>query len=564
MTETHPTDAQLNDMSGTADAEQEVLFIPTGESPYYTSFYKMLYRLLKVSRRAGDLRVFKDGDLTFGVRAGKWFNGDALIEKAELTEQSLTNNQTNYIYYTAAGALTVNTTGFPVPSVTPHIPLAAITTSAGDYDGRDASDGGDITDCRAAALFTVQGSAAGNIDALDWQESVADEVDFTAAEPGSPTQGDRYLNTGTGNSSGTGQSVTANYVYEWNGASWTEIVPTEAAACLVEDRDMLIGYNGSAWVDIGTFALLNEAQTFFSATDISAAEAETLTDGSNADGLHVHGTSGLADDAVTKDKINADVAGSGLEQHTDGTLRIAAAAAGDGLQGGAGAALAFDASDVAGSGLKDDGSENLELDVHGLASAEISITQDQIAFSDESAAGDPTKKEAVADLIGKIAGDGIIQDGTDKKLDVNVDDSTLEISGDVVRAKDGGMTIAKLAAAVQDLMPNLNLTGQNDGDGTGTMTIQARDAANNNLAERFRVRAWIADAQWSEPDAQTDFSVTTGEQLRELEANADYEVISDANGTVVMNIDTAADKTVYVMAEIDGRICTGSVAITGN
>lgn len=38
----------------------------------------------------------------------------------------------------------------------------------------------------------------------------------------------------------------------------------------------------------GTMATLNEADTFFGATDISGAEAETLTDGSDADSLHIH------------------------------------------------------------------------------------------------------------------------------------------------------------------------------------------------------------------------------------------------------------------------------------
>ena len=130
MTEQYPSDAELNGLSGTTDNEQEVLFITTGEAPYYTSFYKTLYRLLKVARRGGDCRVFKDGDLTFGVRAGRYFNGDTAVNYAEVLAQALTNTQTNYVFLTAAGVLTVNTTGFPVPSVTPHIPLATILTAS--------------------------------------------------------------------------------------------------------------------------------------------------------------------------------------------------------------------------------------------------------------------------------------------------------------------------------------------------------------------------------------------------------------------------------------------------
>jgi len=135
---------------------------------------------------------------------------------------------------------------------------------------------------------------------------------------------------------------------------------------------------------------------------------------------------------------------------------------------------------------------------------------------------------------------------------------------DTAGLTNNAVTVAKLAAAVQDVIPYLAPAGTDDGDGTGYMDIQAKDAAGNNLAQRFLVRTWIADAEYSQPDAQTDFSVTTGQQMRELEADADYEVISDATGLVRMNIDTATDKTVYVMAEIAGRIYTGSVAITGN
>ncbi len=155
MTELYPSDAELNALSGTTDSEQEVLYVTAGESPYYTSFYKMLQRLLKVARRGGDLRVFKDGDLTFGVRPGRYYNGDSWVSYSQVLAQALTNNATNYIYLTAAGVLTVNTTGFPVPSVTPHIPLAKIVTSAGAYDGRDASEGGDITDYRGGAILSV-------------------------------------------------------------------------------------------------------------------------------------------------------------------------------------------------------------------------------------------------------------------------------------------------------------------------------------------------------------------------------------------------------------------------
>ena len=264
MTETYIDDSTLNALSGTEDTVQGVKYPGIYEAPYYLSFYKMLNRLLLVCTRAGDLRVYQDGDLTFGVRAGSYLNGNTLVSYSAVTGQSLTDDKTNYIYLTAAGALTKNTTGFPTPSSTSHVRLATIVAASGAITS--------VTDNRATAMYQPQ-----------------------------------------------------------------------------------------------------------------------------------------------------------------------------------------------------------------------------------------------------------------------------------------------------TVVPMLDLSGIDDADGTGTVSIVAKDYTGGNaLANRYLMRVWIAEAEYSEPDAQTDFSVTIGEEMRELEANADYEVISNGSGAVTMNIDTATDKTVYVMAEIAGRIYTGSVAITGN
>jgi len=138
----------------------------------------------------------------------------------------------------------------------------------------------------AAVWISTGGGAAGL--GFDWQESVINILDFTAAEPAGPGAGDRYLNTGTGVGSVTGQAVVADHIYEWSGLLWEDFTPDEGAVTLDETSNMLTAYNGAAWVNIGTFALLTEAQTFFAATNILGAEAETLTDGSDAAGLHFH------------------------------------------------------------------------------------------------------------------------------------------------------------------------------------------------------------------------------------------------------------------------------------
>lgn len=163
----------------------------------------------------------------------------------------------------------------------------------------------------------------------------------------------------------------------------------------------------------------------------------------------------LKDDGVTAAKLNSDVAGTGLEQHTDGSIRIAAAAAGDGLAGGAGSALALDISEFgdvavatgdkflmldsdgsthqlesiddissfqAGAGLVASAgvlavvnatngglsvnADDVNLDLDDLAAAVVDVAADSIAIIDASDGGS-TKKESVADLVAAMSGSGI-------------------------------------------------------------------------------------------------------------------------------------------------------------
>lgn len=63
-----------------------------------------------------------------------------------------------------------------------------------------------------------------------------------------------------------------------------------------------------------------------------------------------------------------------------------------------------------------------------------------------------------------LAGAGLVANGS--ALDVNVDNSTLEIVGDVVRMKDAGTTFAKLATAVSDRLGGYDRREDFVGDGS--------------------------------------------------------------------------------------------------
>jgi hypothetical protein len=78
MSERYPDDAAL--LALESDAATGVEYIPTGRSPYYLEFRKLVQRLLLAAERANDLRVYQDGDLSIGVRPGR-----CLIQNAAVT-----------------------------------------------------------------------------------------------------------------------------------------------------------------------------------------------------------------------------------------------------------------------------------------------------------------------------------------------------------------------------------------------------------------------------------------------------------------------------------------------
>lgn len=150
------------------------------------------------------------------------------------------------------------------------------------------------------------------VQGLDWQNSVLDRDLVTS--PISPSSGDRYIISGIGGDWSTG---TINDIAEWNGTAWIFETPNEGFASWIEDENILVVYNGSSWITFSSATSHNnlsglqggttnqyyhltssqhtEITTFFASTDISASEAETLTDGSNADSLHIHSSTGISD-----------------------------------------------------------------------------------------------------------------------------------------------------------------------------------------------------------------------------------------------------------------------------
>jgi hypothetical protein len=170
MAETYPTDNELLNMQ--SESETGVEFIPTGTAPYYLHFRKLLYRLLLASRRANDLRVYDEGALDIGVKAGKFWLGTQLIEYEGSSGNTLADDKENiYIYLDPAGSLVTNEySNFPEMVSTPHIRLAIVSTSGGDIDS--------IIDCRAGHNIFLPYGAGGikkNIEAHTADDTLTED-----------------------------------------------------------------------------------------------------------------------------------------------------------------------------------------------------------------------------------------------------------------------------------------------------------------------------------------------------------------------------------------------------
>lgn len=199
MGEVYPSDNTLLNLQ--ADAESGVEYIPTGAAPYYLHFRKLLYRLLLATHRANDLRVFDEGGLEVGVKAGRFWLGTMLLGYAGSTGNALADDKAAiYLYLTVDGTLVANEyAGFPDMATTPHVRLAIITTSAGDITS--------IVDCRGGHNCIVPHGAGGvrtaieahtNDDALAAVESGGVHTNLgatavvTLSLPADPPQGTQF------------------------------------------------------------------------------------------------------------------------------------------------------------------------------------------------------------------------------------------------------------------------------------------------------------------------------------------------------------------------------------
>jgi hypothetical protein len=142
--------------------------------------------------------------------------------------------------------------------------------------------------------------------------------------------------------------------------------------------------------------------------------------------------------------------------------------------------------------------------------------------------------------------------------------TAVNANAEAAAVADGAVTAAKLSSVLQDLLPTCTIQVGGEVSDNIDVTVQLQDANGNNLAQECVVRLWVGDSAGGGECATAPsggLSVPTGTLLNTLTADKHLNVISDANGTIVLRLADTGTPTYYVMAEFDGRI-TASSAVT--
>jgi len=162
---------------------------------------------------------------------------------------------------------------------------------------------------------------------------------------------------------------------------------------------------------------------------------------------------------------------------------ITSVVAGDGLQDGGTSGdvtLNIDVSDFAGTGLTDEGSENLAIDLNGLG-AESIATGDSIVFID--ADDNSSKKEALADVVTLLAGDGIQNSSNKFAIDAS------DIAGTGLSANGEDLDTAAAQTTIETIYNTALIIGRAANDTTINFTADDNIVFDAHATEKFKINA---------------------------------------------------------------------------
>lgn len=187
MTERYPSDASLLALS--EDQPTGVEYIPTGQSPYFLHFRRLIQRTLLALGRANDLRVYQDGDLTIGVRPGRCFIAGNIVSFAGATTITLSPDSTTTLWLDREGAL--QSSDLP-DDRTACLPLAQITTDTHAITALDDLRGETFLHIPSAASLGISASTQRINEIIDGTDNTVAAASLNTLTAGAGSDADAY------------------------------------------------------------------------------------------------------------------------------------------------------------------------------------------------------------------------------------------------------------------------------------------------------------------------------------------------------------------------------------
>ena len=276
------------------------------------------------------------------------------------------------------------------------------------------------------------------------------------------------------------------------GTAALEAIDDQVNTLLTAGSGIGLSYNDGA----GTLTITRDAET----GDISSVVA--------GDGLSGGATSGDATLALDLSELTAaavDVANDSIAivdasasngSRKESIADLATAMAGTNItaSGGVLSTTADLTGVTAGDGLSGGGTSgavSLALDLNELTAAAVDVAADSFAIIDANDSNG-SKKEAIADVVTAIAGNGLA--ASSGVLAVGVDGSSVELNSDAVRVKALGITDAMLAGSISNSkLANSSITIAGSATSLGGTVLANTDALSEGSSNLYHTSERVDD-----------------------------------------------------------------------